>query len=342
MDTSMFMATLRQLWYLALALILISVGAGVIYDRYSYKDQAQATVTALDVVTTRAAGYSGAQVTVDSILKSDQLADRVAQRAGEPPGSLSKQISVNVVPSLAGATISPLYSVRIKAKGTEHALYLLNVALEEGRTLYLEQNSVDLQAVQASLAQENKLADDQLTAARAALNQFATEKNAISLPDRLHRQMDVVAAMRQQLSSLQAAEAASFSSKRGSIALAASLAGEQTELDRLNALKPDYDRLAFQVSAAEARVMRLHESEATFIVDQQLPATARFKVLDTPRIESQLVWSMLIYLLALLAGVLAAFAAIYIVAFSDKPTTPEEVSRAFGAPVLVRIPKESV
>src|ERR1700682_1014964 len=139
MDTSTFMATLRRLWYLALALILISVGAGVIYDRYSYKDEAQATVTALDVVTTRAAGYSGAQVTVDSILKSDQLADRVAQRAGEPPGSLSKQISVNVVPSLAGATISPLYSVRIKAKGKERAVYLLNVALEEGRTLYLEQ-----------------------------------------------------------------------------------------------------------------------------------------------------------------------------------------------------------
>jgi hypothetical protein len=167
--------------------------------------------------------------------------------------------------------------------------------------------------------------------ARDALTRFANNNNAISLTERLRRQIDLVASLRQQLDVLDSSEASSGIGRRGSDALRASLGTEQKELDRLLQLSPEYDRLASELQAEE-----------TLVVGQILPASARFKVLDGGRIQSQLFFQALVYSLGLLVGLLAGFTAVYILALTDKTGTAEQVAQAFDAPILIRIPRGQV
>jgi hypothetical protein len=237
---------------------------------------------------------------------------------------------------------SRLYEVRVKARGRERAVQMANVTVEEARTLYFEQNSADVQAVRDSLTEENKRARAEVQTARDALTRFANNNNAISLTERLRRQIDLVASLRQQLDVLDSSEASSGIGRRGSDALRASLGTEQKELDRLLQLSPEYDRLASELQAAETRVNQLHQAEETLVVGQILPASARFKVLDGGRIQSQLFFQALVYSLGLLVGLLAGFTAVYILALTDKTGTAEQVAQAFDAPILIRIPRGQV
>jgi hypothetical protein len=154
--------------------------------------------------------------------------------------------------------------------------------------------------------------------------------------------MDLVASLRQQLGVTDASEAASGVGRRGSDALRASLRTEQQELERLLQLSPEYDRLSSELQAAETRVNQLHQAEETLVVGQILPASARLKVLDGGRIQSQLFFQVLVYSVGLLVGLLAGFTAVYILALTEKTGTAEQVAQAFDAPILVRIPRGKV
>jgi len=84
MDMNLYLAALRRYWLLPILLVLISLGCAYGYSASAASSQAEATVAVLDPLIARPGGYTSAQVTIDAIVKSQELADRVGLQVHEP------------------------------------------------------------------------------------------------------------------------------------------------------------------------------------------------------------------------------------------------------------------
>ena len=323
MELSHYLTTLWRRWFVPLTFVVIAVAGVFVLNRSTRVETAQATVSVLDAFLAAPGTYTQAQVPFDAIIKSDQLATRVAARMGKGTENLSGRFSVTVVPPLSAANVTPLYAVRGTDRDPQRAIALTNLAVEEGRALYAKLNSADF-------AQ----ADVRLQAARDEFNKFAASNHASQLPAAIQKQMDAVSSLRQAVYLAQVAQDVGAGG-RPKAALLRAMATAQAELDRLTALEPEYTDLTFKVQLAEGRVLALNKGQSGQIVSDLF-----VKTLDGAQIRSNLASLVLQYALGVLLGLVAGLSVIYILAGQWKqPETASDVARAFRAPVLIRIPK---
>jgi len=349
MELSTFLRVYRRHWVIPAVLLGVSLLGAFLYMRQFSSYEAMATVAVLDPLTARPGGYAQAQVTFDSVIKSQELADRVAKRLGRDPGFVSGHLSTTIVPSLEAYNLSPVYAIFGTAKTSDDAVALTNAAADEGRKLFLELNAPDPQAIHDALAVQEKQAQDQLTAAITAYQQFMSTNDASDLEARIAKQRDIVY-------SLHLAAVVARADQRGAYAagqywqgvqdqyraneLEAALAPEQAQLAKLVAMEIPYGIVAANIATAQNQVNQLQQYELSAVTGEQLPFTAQIKIIDHAQLQSQLLTKALTIAIAALLGVFAGAAAIYMLALVSKvPEGADEIAGAFGAPVLARIPR---
>lgn len=187
---------LKRFWYVVVACTLIGLLAGWVYNHFTYLDEASAYVAVVSPLAARtASGATEAQVSFGSIIQSYALATRVGARMGESPDTVYQNLSVTTATSLTSsstAAAEPLLVVSGRDHGLDRAIRLTNIAVEEGRKLYISVNGADGGDLKAGMAAESAAAQAQLSTAQAALDKFGSDNNAVDLPDRINAQRSKV------------------------------------------------------------------------------------------------------------------------------------------------------
>jgi len=349
MELSTFFRVYRRHWFIPAALLAISLLGAFLYIRQYSTYEAMATVAVLDPLTARPGGYAQAQVTFDSVIKSQELANRVAKRLGRDPGAVSGHLSTTIVPSLEAYNLSPVYAVYGRDKNSDSAIAMTNAAAEEGRKLFLEVNAPDPQAIKDALAGQMQAAQDELAAAIATYQQFMSTNDATDLEARIAKQRDIVY-------SLHLAAVVARADQRGAYAsgntqagiqaqyraneLEAALGPEQAQLNKLVALELPFGVVSSNIQTAQATVNQLKQYELSTVTGEQLPFTAQIKIIDHAQLQSQLLTKALTIAIAALLGLFAGAGSIYLFALVSRvDETAAEIASAFGAPVLARVPR---
>jgi hypothetical protein len=403
---------LKRSRYVVAVCTLIGLLAGWVYNYFTYLDEASAYVAVVSPLAARtASGATEAQVSFGSIIQSYTLASRVAARVGESPDTVYQNLSITTATSLTSsstAAAAPLLVVSGKDHGMARAIRLTDIAVEEGRKLYISVNGADGADLKAGMAAESKAVQAQLATAQAVLDKFGADNNAVDLPDRINAQRSKVNSLALSVDGADgdqqgdanspapststtttqvtpggtsttnttstttdnkntdsttttssatttipyssSTSTSSGTSNATAIAyardsaryttLSSHLTAEQTELDRLTGLLPQYQALDFQVQAAQAQVTDFNAQQTSLLVTQLLPAEAQVKVLDASREQSQLLFLLLIYSLGLVSGVILGLSAVYLLVLSrPRLASAEDVVDLFSSPVLVRIPR---
>jgi len=351
MDLRTFVETFRRFGIVPVACLILTLLGVFFYHHKFDTETAQATVSVLDPLTARPGVYSDAQITFDSVIKSRRLAAQVGARLHRTTDDIAGHLSVTIVPTLASINPSPVYAVRGSDRNPGRALQLANVAAAEGRALYVQLNRPDPEASLLAMQPQVDQAQKQLTMAKDALTTFSGANNAHDLSTRLSRQRDIVTSFQLQIHQVNADLAAvgytnagtRLALQRKAASLAASMASEQLELNRLTDLQSQYDDLSAKVAAAYQHVTQVQQLQQNLADGaQSLPLTADVKLVDEARLQSKALFNMLTYAMAVLFGLMAGASVIYLLAlFAQQTETPDRVARAFGAPVLVRIPPVS-
>jgi hypothetical protein len=352
MEPMRYVRSLRAYYYIPLALLALGIIGVFMYHSIYGGQQAQATVAVLDPLTSRPASYQQAQVTMDTVVRTRALDERVAARINQTPDWVAGHLSVSVVSTLSGLNVSPLYAIRGTAPTKEQALQLTNAAVEEARSLYIQLNSPDPADVAIALAPQLKDAQQRTDAARAALQAFTKKNNAIDLPTKIGKQRDLVSNLQLAYFQAQADTAASSvvnsytayaAAKARSDALGSQLNAQNAVLARLISLQDQYGQLALALQIAQGDLIAIQQLQQGQINGQQLPLTADVKIVDGAQIQSQLLWYLLTYAVGVIFALLIAASAIYVIALITKERqTAEAVSAAFGAPILARVPLANV
>ncbi|MDQ6879988.1 MAG: hypothetical protein M3082_20280 [Candidatus Dormibacteraeota bacterium] len=340
MELAYFQSILRKRWYITVLFLGLAILGTYVYHRYADMETAQATVAVLDPLNAKST-YAEAQITFDAVIKSDQLARRVAARTGLPAGLISKNVSASVLPTLSAFNASPLYGVRAKAKTKAAAIALANVVLTEARLLYIELNTADTTQIRSAMQPEYTQVEAELTKARNDYDSFVAANQTGDLPSRVDRQMNIVASLQQQFDQILAAEHASGQSRgRASNALRIQVVAEQAVLDRLNGLRSQFNALAFRLQLAQSRLSQLSSAEEGLVAGQRLPFQVDVKILDFASVQSPFFWLFITYSSAILFAIFLALSTVYLMGLTARPMqTADEISRTFGSPILVRIPR---
>jgi hypothetical protein len=351
MDMNLYLAALRRYWLLPILLVLISLGCAYGYSASAASSEAEATVAVLDPLIARPGGYTSAQVTIDAIVKSQELANRVALQVHEPAKDVHSRLSVALIPSLSPQDPSPLYAIRGKDKTQAKAIALTSAATSEANTMYVELNRPDSEQVRVALSPESAAAAADLSKARADLDQWERDNDVLDFPVLLAGQNQLVLSARMKLHELeilQAGLAATYGryyqttlDYRGIVATKnqqqAVVNQEQGELGRLRGFEVRYTELSHAVEMAQNRVTQLSAAREEMIVGQLVPMQSSVKVLDHAQPVSLLVTEILIYGSAVILGLSLAALCIYALAsYAGRPVTAEAIAAAFDAPVLVR------
>lgn len=351
MDMNMYVAALRRYWPLPVLLVAISLGAAYGYLAWTPSSQAEATVAVLDPLSARPGGYSSAQITIDAIVKSHELAIRVAPQVHERASDVHSRLSVALVPSLSPLDPSPLYAIRGKDKTQAKAITLTSVAADEARKMYVELNHPDSEQVRAAMSPENSAAAAELAKARGDLDKWERDNNILDFPILLAGQNQLVLNARMKLHELeilQAGLAATYGryyqttlDYRGMVATKNQqqqvVNEEQAELDRLRGFEVHYTELSQAVDIAQNRVTQLAATQEAMVVGQLLPMESSVKILDQAQPVSQLLTMALVYGSAVTLGLALAALCIYgLACYAGRPVSAEAIAAAFDAPVLVR------
>jgi hypothetical protein len=348
MEPKRYLRSLKAYAYIPAALVLLGLVGVFLYHTIYGGQQAQATVAVLDPLTSRPSGYQQAQVTMDTVVKTRGLDERVATRINQTPDWVAGHLSVSVVSTLSSLNVSPLYAIRGTAPTKAQAIQLTNAAVEEARSLYIELNTPNPADVALALAPQIKDAQARTDAARAELNAFERRYNAIDLPIKISKQRDLVSSLQLSYFQAQADTAASSvvgyttyaAAKQRQNNLAAQLNAQNAVLTKLVALEDQYGQLALGLSVANGDLISLQQLQQGQINGQALPLSADVKLVDGAQIQSQLLWYLLTYTVGLILALLLGASAIYAIALMTKERqTAEAVSSAFGAPILARLPQ---
>jgi capsular polysaccharide biosynthesis protein len=349
-----YVHALRRFWLVIGACVLVGLLAATTYNRATFLDQAKASVAVLSpLVSSKASGSTEAQVSFDAIIKSQTLASRVAARMNESTKTVAGNLSVTIDTGTGATTsvaTSPLYIVHGRDQSLDRAERLVSIAVDEASQMYFKINATDGSDLKAAiLVQRNAIALE-VSTAQDALTNFETTNNAIDLPNRIAEQRARTDQLGQQVYSAEADQtgdqhSSSYSSSYSRdynryIALLNEFGRSQAELNRLSSLLPAYQKLAFDLTVAQTRLQDFDVQDQSLVVNSLLPAQVQVKILDPANEESQLLYLLLIYGLAVISGIVLGLAAAYVLALVYKrPATPDEVAKAVGAPVLVRIPR---
>ena len=351
MDLKLYLANVRRFWPVPLVLLLIGVGGAYGYLRWEPSSEAEATVAVLDPLAAHPGGYTAAQVTMDAVVKSQELANRVAPYVHETPADIHSRLSVALLPALNPLNPSPLYAVRGKDKTPAKAIALTTAAVTEAIRLYQELNRPDPDTVRAAVSSEKATAEVDLTTARAALDTWEQDNTAVDYPILLAQQNQAVLTARMKLHDLVLARAALQANYgiywqttldlRGTNAAIkqqqAEIDSEEAELNRLRGLEVKYNELSQAVEMAQTRLGQVSLAEEQMVVGQLVPTQSGVKVLDSAHPVSHLITDLLIYASAVVVALSIAALSIYGLAwYRGLPVTAEAVAAALKAPVLVR------
>ena len=346
MDTRDYLRALRRYWWAFLACVLIGVWGAFGYNRVTYLDQAKASVAVLSpLISSKASGTTEAQVSFDAIIKSNTLASLVGAQMNESEQTVSNNLSITIDTgsgSSPAATTSPLYIVHGRDIGVPRAEMLVNIAIDEASKLFVKINATDGGDIKAALASQESEVTGEVASAQSALDKFSADNNAADLPNRLQQERGKVDQLSLTVYAAGALAQSTQLSRDYSAynTLSNDLRKEQKELNRLTGLLPEYHDLQYQLTAAQARSSAFDVQSQDLLVNTLLPAQVQVKVLDSAAEESQLLFLLLTYALGAVAGIILGLAAIYVLALVyRRPATVQEVARAMGAPILVRIPR---
>jgi uncharacterized protein involved in exopolysaccharide biosynthesis len=346
MELRDYLRGVRRFWFVAPVCLLMGIAGAGIYNLSTYLDEAKASVAVLSpLVSGKASGSTEAQVSFDSIIRSDALASRVAARMHESPETVANNLSVSIDSSPGSqstAITSPLYIVHGKDQGLDRAEKLVDIAIEEATQLYFRINATDGSDLKAAIAAQRVTVTGEVTAAQQAFDDFRTKNNAVDLHNRVQQERDIVTQLTIQTAAARADNRAYPSSLTNGRyqSLLKDLAAEKAELKRLTGLLVTYDRLQFEVDAAKDREQVFDAQEQNLLVNTLLPSQVQVKVLDSASVEDQTLFLLLVYGLGVVSGLILGLAALYVLGLIyRRPASGEEVADAMAAPILVRIPR---
>jgi hypothetical protein len=346
MELRDYLRSMRRFWWVLLACFLVGILAARIYTQSTFLDEAKASVAVLSpLVSGKASGSTEAQVSFDSIIRSDALAARVAARVHESADTVSNNLTVSIdngPGSQSTAITSPLYIVHGKDNGLDRAKLLVDTAIDEATQLYFKINATDGSDLKAAIAAQRVLVSAELDAAQKTFDDFGKQNKGVDLHNRIQQQRDVVT---QLILATQEARADNRALNTGLTygrysSLSSSLATERAELNRLTGLLAQYDELKFQVDAAQQREQVFDAQEQNLLVNTLLPSQVQVKVLDAAAVEDQTLYLLLVFGLGAVSGLILGLAAVYVMGLIfRRPASGEEVAEAMAAPILIRIPR---
>jgi hypothetical protein len=212
----------------------------------------------------------------------------------------------------------------------------LSVALisaqSEVERLEAQSNSLDVagpgfDAARASVdAQLEEARKEQETAYRDALE--FNEKNGITnLPVDIRNQQARVNDL--LLAEVDASSAAGL------------LASARAELERLQSLQPEFNRLTRALSNAQAR-LDVYQQQQLYVLQQSLPIDEELEVAETATIQPNTWWTIIRYAAAVLLAIFVSLTLVYILAFFERtPPSVEELEREFSRPVIGHVPRQA-
>ncbi len=346
MELRDYLRTMRHFWWVILVCLLIGAFAARVYTQSTFLDEAKASVAVLSpLVSGKASGSTEAQVSFDSIIRSDALAARVAKRMHESTDTVSNNLSVTIDSgpgSQSTVITSPLYIIHGMDHGLDRAEKLVDIAIEEATQLYFKINATDGSDLKAAIAAQRVLVSAELDAAQKTFDDFGKQNKGVDLHNRIQQQRDVVT---QLILATHEARADNRAVNNGLTygrysSLSSSLATERAELNRLTGLLAQYDELKFQVDAAQQREQVFDAQEQNLLVNTLLPSQVQVKVLDAAAVEDQTLYLLLVFGLGAVSGLILGLAAVYVMGLIyRRPASGEEVAEAMAAPILIRIPR---
>jgi capsular polysaccharide biosynthesis protein len=85
---------------------------------------------------------------------------------------------------------------------------------------------------------------------------------------------------------------------------------------------------------------QLQASRLSLLLGGNLLPSAEIKVLDAPRVEAGILWTIVLYTLSVVLGLIVGLVVVYMMVYLDRtPRSAEDVEALIGAPVLVRLPR---
>ncbi len=347
MEPGSFSAALKRVWPVAILLFVAAIFGSSIYAQKRIMPTAQASVAVRDPLTINPAQYHNAEVSFDSIVKSDQLAVNVGKVLGYP---VKGKLSVSVQLPATGINLSPLYVVRAQDPDPARAMTIVNTAVTEARKLYGQLNGVKSSEVAASIAPQKAAADAALATATKAYNDFAAQYGGDPAAA-VTAARDQVTALNSQLAQAQV----DLSSARGISGAAASAAQDRVDayqaqlinatkqLQPLAAAQPEFQQLTVNLTQARNNEQQLAALQQQLVVSQIVSISDQVKTLDTASMASKTLLKILVYMLGVIVGLLAALTAVYVQAARQRrKETAAEVVGALGVPALVHIPRRVV
>jgi len=117
------------------------------------------------------------------------------------------------------------------------------------------------------------------------------------------------------------------------------LAAENAELDRLMRLSAEQTELAARVAQAASEINSLQSYKLQLTIAGTLLPASQVKIIDAAQPQSNLLWTLVLYAVGTLLGLVAGLIVVYLTAYFDRtPRTEAEVEALVGVPVLARVP----
>jgi capsule polysaccharide export protein KpsE/RkpR len=252
MEMTVFVRALLRWWFVPVIALAAAMAGVVAYHRLMDKAEAATTVAVVQSYVPPPGEYVPAQIGFDSLADSDELSKRIAARLddGTTAAQVRGWLSIKLKPVLNRTSPSLLYNVSIKHSNKDTAIRVDQIATEEAQKLFDEFNTPDTRDVRRAFQQEVDTAQGSVDEARATLVSFETQNDAYALSQRRDQALGLI-------SQLRMAQVGTQSSGTTSSTTGASLATARSQLSRMLALQPEYDRLLFQSNLAQAAVSRL-------------------------------------------------------------------------------------
>jgi len=257
MELDRYLRALVHRWYVVALLLGVGVLGTWVYFRFTGAATATAIAAVMEPAATRGDGNSQqALVNFASVAQSRTVADRVIRRLqlDIDAQQLSSNVSVKLAPTLVPSPTMPLYSVQVKDRDPGQAILLANTVVDEARRLFLELNTLNAAQISAALQQQDDQLRQEAAQARTDLLSFQQRNRAFALDAQIQAQTSLVTGLRQAAAQTTAGQMAAAVS-HGDVSDAVDTVNE--ELTRLEALRPQYDRLTFEVNLAAGQVSQL-------------------------------------------------------------------------------------
>lgn len=168
-----------------------------------------------------------------------------------------------------------------------------------------------------------------LTNAQNALTAFQTQNNVLDLSSQMNALISLTSSLQQQ----------SLKSSLTGAALQSAITTENSRLQTMLKLLPQYSVLGSAVAQYQGQLGQLESTRISTLVSGGVSPAVEVKVLDPGAIQPNRLTGFVLSALGPLVGLIVGLVVIYVLAYFDRrPETVEDVQLLTGVPVLARIP----